>query len=125
MFHDSIKLLLKISDDQADAQRLQDITLSLMLDLRDFDVVVTQASPLEMSEHGTKGDPFAWGALILVSMPALMPQIMVFLQNWLIERRKIVIEAPNGAKIEFTPDKKYSESEIISLVDKLNQLSKP
>ena len=62
--------------------------------------------------------------IVLGISTAILPNIIAFLQNWIGDRRKISIEAPNGAKVEFVPSKKLSTEEIIAIAKKLNQISK-
>jgi hypothetical protein len=70
---------------------------------------------------GSKGDAFTLGALLLVAAPAILPNLISFIQSWALrgENRKVKIKTPDGLEIEFTPEKKMSEAELLALVDKL------
>lgn len=123
MYKNEVQLHVIVAEDYADDERLDNLTIQLMRDLKNFDVQsIERASNIKL-EKGAKGDPFTLGALILVAVPAILPPIIEFLKNWAIERRKIVIEAPNGAKLEFVSDKKYSEAELLTFIEKVNQIS--
>jgi hypothetical protein len=71
--------------------------------------------------EGAKGDGFSVGALTLAALPAVLPSLVNFLQSWSSrgESRKVRIKTPAGLEIEFTPDKKMSQQDLLELVAKL------
>ena len=116
-----IQLGLSISEAGADDEWVDELTTRLMRDLRDLG-----AESVERPDGGTapkrsKGDPFTLGALALIAAPTLFPRLIEFLQAWSLrgENRKIKIKTPAGLEVEFTPDKKLSEDELLLLVSKL------
>lgn len=109
-----------IEDNDSDLETLNDQVALLRSNLENFDLQIVNG-PTEQSV-GTKGDPITAGVIILTLSPVVLEQAFTFIQQWVIDKRKISVEAPNGAKIEFTPDKKYSEKELIDLVKKLNAI---
>ncbi len=123
MSDNDIEIRLTFLEQDADNERIDDLVRFMIKDFRDLGVKTIQFAQSENNELGSKGDLFTIGALILVIAPALLPQVLTLMQSWLIERRKIVVEAPNGAKLEFVPERKYSESEILALVKKLNRVT--
>jgi hypothetical protein len=125
MIQEQLQLKVFIVDEIADEIRLDRFSTQLAEDIRQLDVISVQKLGTQKIPEGAKGDPFTIGALALVVSPALLPPLFAFLQSWLIERRKVIIEAPNGVKIEFVPDRKYSEAEIIDLVNSLNNVESP
>jgi hypothetical protein len=75
----------------------------------------------EAVPEGAKGDAFTLGALALVAVPTFLPKLVEFLQAWTLrgENRTVRIKTPAGLEVEFTPEKKMSEAEVLALVDKL------
>jgi hypothetical protein len=121
----TLQLRIQLYEEGADDQRLDCLIAPLLQDLRRSGAKSVDREEKKKIESGAKGDPFTIGALVLVAMPAVLPQIFAFLQNWLIEGRKIVVESPNGAKLQFVPDRRLSESELLALVKQLNQIQVP
>lgn len=118
----NIEIRLAITEEGASSERLDNLTTQLMNDLKQLKIKSAKRLSDKSIEKGAKGDPLTLGALILVMAPAILSPLVEFLKSWTIERRRIVIEAPNGAKLEFVPDKKYSEAELLAFVDKINQI---
>jgi hypothetical protein len=122
MNDDLIELTLTVSEDQGDEERLDELTLLLINSLQEYEVESVSRKGGSAMPSGAKGDPITVGAVVLGVSVATLPSIIAFLQNWVNERRRVVIESPNGYKVDFVPDKKYSEAEILSLAQKLNRL---
>jgi hypothetical protein len=118
-----ILLTLKIFEQDASDERMDKLTSSLIQQLRELDLEKLERDFYNKIPDGVKGDPITVGAVILGLSTAVLPNLVMFLQNWVGDRRKIVIEAPNGAKIEFVPDKKLSTNEILALTEKLNRIT--
>ena len=116
-----IQLDLSISKAGADDEWVDELTTRLMRDLRDLGADSVKRPDGRVAPKGSKGDPFTLGALALIAVPALLPKLVEFLQAWSLrgENRKIKIKTPAGLEVEFTPDKKLSEDELVSLVGKL------
>ncbi len=55
----------------------------------------------------------------------MLPKLVEFLQAWSLrgESRKLTIKTPAGLEVEFTPERKLSEAELLALVDKLSQVA--
>ncbi len=117
-----MQLDLRISKAGADDEWLDDLTTRLMRDLRDLGVDSVERVAGKIMPEGAKGDPFTLGALALIAAPTLFPRLVDFLQAWSLraEGRKIKIKTPAGLEVEFTPDKKLSGDELVSLVGKLS-----
>jgi len=107
---------------EGDHEKNQETINSFVTILEDSNIDVKLFPTNNVSSAGSKGDALMIGTLILVTAPTVLPTLIQFLQNWVTDKRKISIEAPNGAKIEFTPQKQYSEKEIIKLVETLNKI---
>ncbi len=118
-----IQLDLRISEAGTDAEWVDGLTTRIMRDLRDLGVDSVQRVAGKAAPEGAKGDPFTLGALALIAVPALLPKLVDFLQAWSLrgESRKVTIKTPAGLEVEFTPDKKLSEDELLSLVGKLTE----
>jgi hypothetical protein len=119
----SITLRVSISELNANEERVHELSTLLISNIQDSNLdLIVEKQPTTLLLQGAKGDPFTVGALILVTIPTLLPQLLGFLQGWLVERRKVSIEAPNGMKVEFTPAKKLTEEEILALAKKMNKI---
>ena len=116
-----VQLDLLIVDKQADAEQLDELTVRLMRDLRDMGVESVERSPGEDVPDGAKGDAFTIGALALVAVPAVLPNLVSFLKDWSLrgEGRTVRIETPTGLKVEFTPEKSLSQNDVLELVEQL------
>jgi len=117
-----IQLDLLIADKEADAERLDDLTVRLMRDLRELGAESVERLAGEEVPEGAKGDPFTIGALILAVTPAVLPPLVSYLQAWSLrgESRKVRIETPSGLVVEFTPEKKLSRQDLLELVAELS-----
>jgi hypothetical protein len=73
---------------------------------------------------GAKGDPLTIGALLLVALPALLPNLVAFLQAWSLrgENRRVKIKTPAGVEVEFSPEKRLSQKELLELVNELSKV---
>ena len=119
--HD-IDLQITITDAEADDEQLETATLRLMTEMRDVGVEsvnrATMAAPI-----GAMGSvAFAPGALNVVSAPSLVDRLLRFLNAWTArgQQRTVKIEAPDGMKIEFTPDKALSPAEMLAFIQALS-----
>jgi len=125
MISNEIQLDLTITEADADPERLDELTGRLLRDLRDLGAESVERSSGEAAPEGAKGDPFTLGALALVAVPAFLPKLVEFLQAWSLrgesQGRKIKIKTPAGLEVEFTPEKKLSQAELLALVEKLTQ----
>lgn len=117
-----INLRIDIYEDDADAERIDQLTLSLMNQLKDLDIESIEQAKKEQTPHGAKGDPVTIGAIVLGIASVTIPALLTLLQKWVGEHRKVIVEAPNGVKAEFISTKRYSEEEIVTLITKLNQI---
>ncbi len=117
-----VKLQFSITEGDADAERLDELTQHWMRDLNDLGAESVERSGEEEAPPGAKGDPFTWGALALAVVPTLLPKLVELGQTWVSEGtdRTIRIKTPAGAEIEFTPDKPLSKDDMADLVQKLS-----
>ena len=118
-----IQLTLTLSDADADPEGLDALTVRLMRDLRDLGVESVERPSGDVLPPGAKaGDPVTIGALVLVALPAILPKLVEFLQAWSLrgESRSIKIKTPQGLEVEFTPEKKLSEADLLALIKKLS-----
>ncbi len=117
-----IQLDLRILEAGTDAEWVDELTTRLMRDLRDLGAESVERVAGRIVPEGAMGDPFTLGALALIAAPAFLPKLVEFLQAWSLrgESRKVKIKTPAGLEVEFTPDKKLSEDELVSLVGKLS-----
>ncbi len=117
-----VKLDLEIQETDADAERLDQLTVFLAGELNQLGVDWARPSA-GSAPPGAKGDPIALGALVISVLPNLAPKLVEFLQAWVMrgENRKVKIKTPAGLEIEFTPEKKLAKDEYLTLVEKLVQ----
>lgn len=123
MTSSEIPLYLTVTEAEADAESLDELTGRLLRDLRELGAESVERPSSEAVPEGAKGDAFTLGALALVAVPAFLPKLVEFLQAWALrgESRTVRIKTPAGLEVEFTPKKKLSEAEVLALVDKLAQ----
>lgn len=123
MTSSEIPLYLTITEADADAERLDELAGRLLRDLRDLGAESVERPSGEAVPEGAKGDAFTLGALTLAAVPAFLPKLVEFLQAWALrgESRTVRIKTPAGLEVEFTPEKKLSEAEVLALVEKLAQ----
>lgn len=123
MTSSEIQLYLTITEAEADAESLDELTGRLLRDLRELGAESVERPSGEAVPEGTKGDAFTLGALALAAVPAFLPKLVEFLQAWALrgENRTVRIKTPAGLEVEFTPEKKLSEAEVLALVEKLAQ----
>lgn len=113
---------LKVFEQNASDERIDKLTSSLFQQLREFNLERIERGVENNIPNGVKGDPISIGVLVLGLSTAVLPNLIAFLQNWVGDRRKIIIETPNGVKLEFIPDKKLSTKEILDLTENLNRI---
>jgi hypothetical protein len=118
-----ITISISLAESEADDERLDELTGHLMRDLRDLGVDSVERQVGEIAPDGSKGDAFTIGALALVAVPALLPNLMRHLQAWTLSgenERSVKIKTPEGLEVEFTPEKRLSRSEILELAQQLS-----
>ena len=123
MVSSEIELQLTLAEAESDAERLDELTRRLMRDLEDLGVESVERPPGDVAPEAAKGDPFTWGALTLALVPALLPKLVEFLRDWARrnEGRTVKIKTPIGLEVEFTPGEKFTETDLLALVEKLTQ----
>jgi hypothetical protein len=96
-----------------------------MRDIRDLGVESIGRPPHENLPEGAKGEPVTWGILALAVMPNLVPRLVEFLQSWTLQKENCVvkIKTPAGLEVEFTPEKRLTQAELTSLVERFSNLS--
>jgi len=121
-----LELTIFIEDADSDAERLDTLTTYLQRDLRELGVDSVERSTAGAAPEGAKGDPFTLGALALVVVSDLLPQLLEFLQAWSLrgEQRVVKIKTPDGLEVEFTPRDRMSGDQIAALAKQLSQISK-
>lgn len=121
MIQNNVTFQITISEEEAEPERLDQLTIQLRRDLLDLGVDQASRPAGAVPVKGAKGDAFTLGALLLVAAPAMLPNLISFIQSWALrgENRKVKIKTPDGLEIEFTPEKKMSEAELLALVEKL------
>jgi hypothetical protein len=124
MPEDKIILYLSITDPLADPEYLDELSRLLMSELRDLGADSVETLQESDPQKGAKGDPFTIGALLVVALPALLPNLVSFLQAWSLrgENRRVRIKTPVGVEVEFTPEKRLSQKELLDLVNELSKI---
>ncbi|MGW8251241.1 MAG: effector-associated constant component EACC1 [Anaerolineales bacterium] len=123
MIKNSVNFQVLISEEEAEPERIDLLTIQLRRDLLEMGVEQANRPAGKAPAKGSKGDAFTIGALALAAAPAMLPNLISFLQSWALrgENRKVKIKTPEGLEIEFTPEKKLSDEELVALVDKLTK----
>lgn len=118
-----VQLALTVTEADADPERLDELTGHLLRDLRELGAESVERPSGGAAPGGAKGDALALGALALVAVPAFLPKLVEFLQAWSLrgesQGRRVKIKMPTGLEVEFTPEKKLSQAELLALVEKL------
>jgi hypothetical protein len=120
-----VQLNLTIAEPGTDAERVDELTQRLMRDLRDLGAEYVERPSGGPTQEGAKGaDVFTWGALALGAAPTFLPQLVQFLQAWTLrgEKRTVKIKTPAGVEVEFTPEKRLSQDELLALVQRLTHV---
>jgi len=120
-----VQLNLTIAEPGADAERVDELTQYLMHDLRDLGAEYVERPSDGPALEGSKGaSAFTWGALALGAAPAFLPKLVEFLQAWTLrgEKRTVKIKTPAGVEVEFTPEKRLSQDELLALVQRLTHV---
>jgi hypothetical protein len=112
--------------EDADEEMLDQLTCRLERELLDLEIEkikrVTDGEAPEGTMSGT--DAVTVNQLLLVTLPTVLPALIVMLHGWLMrnqgESRRVMVKTKDGLEVSFTPDKKYSEEELLKLVKKLS-----
>jgi hypothetical protein len=117
-----VQLDLLVVEADADAERIDELAGRLLRDLRELGAESVERSSGGAVPEGAKGDAFTLGALALVAVPTFIPKLVEFLQAWALrgESRTVKIKTPAGLEVEFTPERKLSQVELLALVEKLS-----
>ena len=122
MSTNDVRLDMLIAEPDADVERVDALTRRLMRDLRDLGAESVEMTAAEPPLEGAKSPgAFTLGALALVAAPTFLPKLIEFMQAWTLrgENRVVKIKTPNGVEVEFTPEKRLSQDEVVDLVGKL------
>lgn len=119
----SLKLEVRIEEQDADDVRLDELTFSLREALDELPLNEISRPPAGDAPIDAKpGEAITIGTLALAVLPEVLPGVIKMVQNWLGEQQRIVVKAPNGAEIEFTSSKRYSAEEMLDIAKSLNQI---
>lgn len=123
----SYQLHLAISDDDADPNTLDRLTLNWMQDLRDLGVDSVARPPGVELPEAAKGDPLTVGTILVALVPALIPTLIEFAQDWVAKKKKrtIKIKGPDGKEVELISDESLSMDELAVLAKKIIESAKP
>ncbi|HJS28333.1 MAG TPA: hypothetical protein VJ768_01835, partial [Anaerolineales bacterium] len=116
-----LTLTINIAETGSDAEQLDDLTRHLQRDLYDLGVEEAERPPGSLTPVGAKGDPLSIGALALVAVPAVLPNVVSLLQSWVLrgQGRTVRIKTPAGLEVEFESEHRLSQDEILALVGRL------
>lgn len=124
MSTNDILVQLTIAESNADNERIDALTRRLMRDLQDLGAESVERPGDEPIPAGGKAaDAFTLGALALVAVPAFLPKLVEFLQAWTLrgENRTVSIKTPAGLEVEFTPEERLSNDDLLTLVERLTK----
>lgn len=124
MVTNDVQLHLTIGESDANAERADELTRRLMRDLQDLGAESVERPTGEPTPEGGKAAAtFTLGELALVAVPTFLPKLVEFLQAWALrgENRTVKIKTPAGLEVEFTPEQRLSQDELLALVEKLTQ----
>lgn len=127
MANQKIKLELTLAEEYAEAEKLDRLTVQMSRDLIELGADSVERPGAEgTGAAGTKGEAISLGVLLLAIAPVALPNLIKFLQAWTLrgENRRIKIKTPQGLEVEFIPEKRLNEAELLSLVEKLSRIEK-
>lgn len=116
-----LKIEIKLPDDAHEEEIYQENSI-LKEQLGNFDTVGIEDLEQASQTTGSKGGPLSAALIFITLSPVILQSLLNYLQKWTLDRRKISVESPNGAKVEFTPEKSYSKEEILEFVRELNTI---
>ncbi len=116
-----INLHITITDAEADGEQLEMATRYLITELRDMGVESISRTTAPSPESTMGGASFAPGAMDVTILPGFVNRLYDTLIEWINRKRQrtVKIETPTGFKIEFTPDKALSPTEMLAFIQAL------
>lgn len=119
---EKIFVQVKISEPGVDTNGIRALKSQLAKTVQESnpDVKIQNINSTSHSQDSKDGLGMAESILLSLA-PALLPQVIQTVQSWLIGRRKVSIQMPNGMKVEFTASKNLTEDEIGELIKKISQ----
>lgn len=117
----NLKIEINLTDGSGAEEIYQEKSM-LKEQLISFETVNIEALQPTSQFKGSKGAALSAGIIFITLSPVILQSMLNYLQRWTIDRRKISVESPNGAKIEFIPEKIYSKEEILELIRELNTI---
>lgn len=115
-----MKLKILISSNDIQNLNIQEYTSALSMQLENFDTLEIKEAKNPNSSKGAKGDPLTIGVIVFTLSSIILKSVLTYLDK---SNNIIKIEAPNGAKVEFMPNKSFSKNEIIELVKELTEIN--
>lgn len=114
---------INFHDADLGADQLDAMLGSLMRDLGTTGATPTRVVEGHLPENA-KGDPFTLGALAIAVLPAVLPQVIQLVNEWVTRapQRRVRIKGKNGVEVEFTSDKPLSNTEVLDLVRRVNAI---
>ena len=122
MTNKEAKLTLSISENDADIERLDKLTNSLIRDIHELGVNSIERPSVDDTHEGAKGDTLTFATLTLAISPVLLAQLLDFLKTvWLNNKRQIEFEyeLKSGVNTKFTVT---SETDRNSIKAKLKEI---
>jgi hypothetical protein len=116
---------LQVELEDADTDDLDRHTRQLRDEILDFDVETAELVKGGKSPKGTKAgaEVITFGAIALAVLPAVLPKLVEFLQNWTLRDNNRIVKLKTqvgnrSVEVEFSPTK-TSTKEIEKLVNML------
>ncbi len=103
-----------------DAARLDEDMAALYSRIKDLPIHSLTRAAAAGPPDGAKGEALTLGALLITLSPVLLAQLFSLFQTLVGPSRRIHVEV-DKVSIEFTADKRYSEDDILQLVERISK----
>ena len=124
----SLTLQLQLSEN-FEPDEWDHLTRQLRNEIQDLNVESVELVKGNQIPAGAKtGEAISMGALAIAILPAFIPQVVTFLQSWVMraEGRRITVKSQIGDRsieLEYAP-KSMSQEDLLKLVDTLTNVMK-
>lgn len=111
---DKAEFEIKVSVSDATDEELDRMTRQLLAEVRDLNVESAELTKGGIAPAGSKGDPITMGSIAIVVLPAVLPNVIAFVQSWVMRGQGRTVKF-KGKGIEF----EGSSEELLKILETL------
>ena len=100
--------------EDADPDELDTVTTQILQEMKELDFIESVKKAPGVLESGSKGDPITIGAIAVAVLPALLPKLVDFIQEW--------AKGKQGRTVKFKGSIKGQEVEFEGSAEDLQKL---